>query len=47
VRPGDYENVYVNMSPFGLGKVGALVPAHGPRAGAEARLAAHAAPAGV
>jgi hypothetical protein len=27
VRPGDYENVYVNMMPFGLGKVGELVPA--------------------
>jgi hypothetical protein len=22
VRPGDYENIYVNMMPFGLGKVG-------------------------
>jgi hypothetical protein len=24
VRPGDYENIYVNMMPFGLGKVGHL-----------------------
>jgi hypothetical protein len=24
VRPGDYENIYVNMMPFGLGKVGRL-----------------------
>jgi hypothetical protein len=29
VRAGDYQNVYVNMPPFGLGKVGKLVPAHG------------------
>src|SRR5262245_1734634 len=29
VRPGDYENVYVNMMPFGLGKAGRLAPAHG------------------
>jgi hypothetical protein len=28
VRAGDYENVYVNMTPFGLGRVGELVPAH-------------------
>jgi hypothetical protein len=28
VRPGDYESVYVNMVPFGLGKVGELAPAH-------------------
>jgi hypothetical protein len=27
VRAGDYENTYVNMAPFGLGKVGDLVPA--------------------
>ena len=29
VRPGDYESVYVNMVPFGLGKAGELAPAHG------------------
>lgn len=39
VRPGDYENVYVNMQPFGLGKVGELVEAHGKRESAEGRLA--------
>jgi Monooxygenase af470-like len=39
VRPGDYEGVYVNMSPFGLGRAGELVPA---RARAIERLqAAH------
>jgi hypothetical protein len=40
VRPGDYENVYVNMAPFGLGKVGELVEASGSRAGAQGRLVA-------
>jgi hypothetical protein len=39
VRAGDYENVYVNMEPFGLGKVGALIEAQGKRATAEGRLA--------
>jgi hypothetical protein len=30
VQPGDHENVYVNMPPFGFGHVGELVPAsHG------------------
>lgn len=33
VRPGDYENVYVNMTPFGLGKVGELVAAGGHASG--------------
>jgi hypothetical protein len=42
VRPGDYESVYVNMMPFGLGKAGALVDAYGPRENAEGRLAAEA-----
>ena len=27
IEPGQYENVYVNMPPFGLGKVGNLIPA--------------------
>ena len=27
VKPGMYENVYVNMPPFGMGKAGELVPA--------------------
>jgi hypothetical protein len=34
VHPGDYENVYVNMMPFGLGKVGQL---EGARAHAQER----------
>lgn len=38
---GAYENVYVNMPPFGLGAVGELVPAHG---NAAARLRADAGP---
>ena len=29
VGPGAYENIYVNMIPFGLGKVGRRLPAHG------------------
>lgn len=29
IHAGDYENVYVNMMPFGLGKVGELVEAKG------------------
>jgi hypothetical protein len=40
VRPGDYESVYVNMMPFGLGKAGALVEATGHRERAAGRLAA-------
>jgi hypothetical protein len=40
VRPGDYESVYVNMLPFGLGKAGQLVEAVGRRASAPARLVA-------
>jgi hypothetical protein len=39
VRPGDYESVYVNMMPFGLGKAGALLEAHGKRESASGRLA--------
>lgn len=39
VRPGDYENVYVNMMPFGVGKAGRLVEARGHAA---ARMAARA-----
>lgn len=38
VRPGDYENIYVNMPPFGLGKAGELVDARGK--GARDRLTA-------
>lgn len=40
VSPGSFENIYVNMPPFGLGKVGTLVPASGLRRTAEGRLKA-------
>jgi hypothetical protein len=40
VRPGDYENVYVNMAPFGLGKVGELVEVSGGHTRAAGRLVA-------
>jgi hypothetical protein len=40
IAPGGYENVYVNMPPFGLGTVGALVPASGPLSFAHGRLRA-------
>jgi len=40
IHPGDHESVYVNMTPFGLGKVGQLVEAQGPRETAAGRLAA-------
>lgn len=40
-RPGDYENVYVNMPPFGLGVAGESVSAH---ARAASRLAGHPSP---
>jgi hypothetical protein len=36
--PGSYENIYVNMPAFGLGKVGAVFPATGRRQSASARL---------
>jgi len=36
--PGSYENVYVNMPPFGLGKAGTLQPATGGRQSASGRL---------
>lgn len=37
-QPGSYENVYVNMPAFGLGKVGPLVEARGPLNSAPERL---------
>jgi hypothetical protein len=40
VSPGTYENVYVNMPPFGLGKAGNLHPASGGRQSAAGRLSA-------
>ena len=39
VRAGEYETVYNNMPPFGLGKVVKLVPATGYRATAAGRIA--------
>ena len=39
VSAGAYENVYVNMPPFGLGRVGTLVPATGGLQSAAARFA--------
>ena len=41
-RPGSYENVYVNMPAFGLGRAGTLAPATGPRKSARERLDAGA-----
>jgi hypothetical protein len=38
VSPGTYETVYVNMPPFGLGKVGTLVPASGTLNSARGRV---------
>ena len=37
-RPGDYENVYVNMPPFGLANAGEGLDARGAMAHAAARL---------
>jgi hypothetical protein len=39
VPQGAYEAIYVNMPPFGLGKVGKLEPARGKRSRAAGRLA--------
>ena len=39
VGPGRYENVYVNMPPFGLGRAGTLAPATGKQASAAGRMA--------
>jgi hypothetical protein len=38
VQPGGHENVYVNMPPFGLGRVGELVPASAGLQSAAGRL---------
>jgi len=40
IRPGGYENIYVNMPAFGLGRAGVLRPAKGHLASAEQRMAA-------
>jgi len=39
VRAGEYETVYSGMPPFGLGKIGRLVPASGRRESARGRMA--------
>ena len=39
--PGSYENVYVNMPPFGLGKAGTLQPASAGKQSAAGRLSAN------
>jgi hypothetical protein len=38
VSPGSYENIYVNMPPFGLGKAGTVYPATGGRQSAAGRM---------
>lgn len=38
VSPGTYENIYVNMPPFGLGGAGTLQPASGGKQSASGRL---------
>jgi hypothetical protein len=38
VKPGNYECVYNNMPPFGLGRVATSVPAEGARQSARGRL---------
>jgi hypothetical protein len=39
IKPGQYEAIYSGMPPFGLGKVGKLVPATGAREAARSRMA--------
>ena len=41
VKPGGYENIYVNMPPFGLGRAGLVQPASGGRESAAGRLLDH------
>ena len=36
--PGTYENIYVNMPPFGLGKAGTVYPATGGKQSAASRM---------
>jgi hypothetical protein len=40
IKPGQYETVYNNMPPFGLGRAGTLIPAQGARQAARQRMAA-------
>ena len=42
IKPGQYESIYSGMPPFGLGKVGKLVPASGSRDRASDRIKASA-----
>jgi hypothetical protein len=42
IRAGDYESIYSGMPPFGLGKVGRLVPVGGDHESARGRLAGSA-----
>lgn len=39
--PGTYENIYVNMPPFGLGRAGSLQAVTAQRQSAAGRLSAH------
>lgn len=39
--PGSYENIYVNMPPFGLGKAGTVYPATGRKQSAASRMGVH------
>jgi hypothetical protein len=39
--PGTYENIYVNMPPFGLGRAGSVQAATGGRQSAATRLKVH------
>lgn len=41
IAPGGYENVYVNMPPFGLGRAGSLQEAKGEYKSASDRLRAN------
>jgi hypothetical protein len=38
VTPGSYENIYINMPPFGLGRVGTLQTALGSKQSAAGRM---------
>jgi hypothetical protein len=38
VKPGQYENIYNNMPPYGLGCAGSLLPAKGARQAARQRI---------
>jgi hypothetical protein len=41
VSPETYENIYVNMPPFGLGKAGTVYPATGGKQSAASRMGVH------